>query len=105
MEAAPDWMSPSIIPAPVLARERSVTTWENLPTRLAETLNARTTLRPGEEVLLSGIYEGKHAGGQVENITLIRGGRFPECRECGNRLTYRLVREAPYIYEDPDFTP
>lgn len=52
---------------------------------------------------LSGIYECKHADGQREMITLIRGTRFPHCQDCGKDLTYRLAHEAPYIYEDPDF--
>lgn len=56
-------------------------------------------------MLLSGIYECKHVDGQREMITLIRGSRFPECEQCGGKLSYRLTQEAPYIYEDPDFAP
>ncbi len=66
-------------------------------------LIARISYRPGEEVEISGIYECKHADGQREMITLIRGARFPNCQDCGDRLSYRLEHQAPYIYEDPDF--
>ncbi len=52
---------------------------------------------------ISGIYECKHEDGQRETITLIRGTRFLGCQECGDRVTYRLMHQAPYIYEDPDF--
>ncbi len=56
-------------------------------------------------MLLSGIYECHHGDGQRGTVTLVRGSRFPTCEECENRLTYRLLHEAPYIYEDPDFGP
>jgi hypothetical protein len=66
-------------------------------------LIARTSFRPGEEVILSGIYECKHADGERETLTLVRGSRFPACEQCGSEVTYRLTHAAPYIYEDPDF--
>ncbi len=56
-------------------------------------------------MLLSGIYEGEHAEGEREMITLLRGSRFPSCEKCGNRVSYRLEHAAPYIQEDPDFAP
>lgn len=54
-------------------------------------------------MLLSGIYECKHADGERETLTLVAGSRFPACEQCSSELTYRLLHAAPYIYEDPDF--
>ncbi len=54
-------------------------------------------------MLFSGIYESRHADGTREKLTLLCGTSFPECEECGARVSYRLVRAAPYIHEDPDF--
>lgn len=78
--------------------------WANLPTHRRD-LNERTTYRPGEEVRQSGIYESRHADGARENVTLLRGARFPDCQDCGQNVTYRLKHAAPYIFEDPDFAP
>lgn len=104
METAPDGMPPSIHLGARAGTAAGVKTWEKLPARLRQAfLIARASFRPGEEVLLSGIYECKHADGERTMITLIRGSRFPQCEGCGSQLSYRLTHEAPYIYEDPDF--
>jgi len=52
----------------------------------------------------SGIYGVLHADAEATNdIMLVRGDLFPECRHCGQQVRYRLVRSAPYIFEDRDF--
>jgi hypothetical protein len=52
----------------------------------------------------SGVYGALHLGGEPPNdIMLVKGDLFPECRQCGKQVRYRLIRSAPYIFEDKDF--
>jgi hypothetical protein len=51
----------------------------------------------GQIVPESGIYELTHAGhrGGTREVTLIKGDRFPPCRDCGGvEADYRAVRLA-----------
>jgi hypothetical protein len=34
---------------------------------------------------------------------MIAGDSFPECDTCRDRVRFRLVRTAPYIFQDADF--
>ena len=59
---------------------------------------------PLTEVPESGIYGALHGGSEPPNdIMLVKGDLFPECRQCGQHVRYRLIRGAPYIFEDKDF--
>jgi len=60
---------------------------------------------PGELVEQSGIYEVCHSDGPRETIVLLRGAVFRGCDCCRAQVRYRLVRSAPYIFEDQDFSP
>ena len=58
---------------------------------------------PDEEVPESGIYQVAHASGEMETVVFLRGGVFPECEDCGEKVRYSIVRTAPYIFDDEDF--
>lgn len=34
---------------------------------------------------------------------MIMGNRFPSCEVCNERVRFRIVRTAPYIFQDEDF--
>ena len=57
----------------------------------------------GEIVELSGLYQVRHADDRRESVVLVRGQHFPACTCCSGAVRYRLVRAAPYIFEDDDF--
>jgi hypothetical protein len=53
----------------------------------------------------SGIYRlDCHDNGR-DTAAFLRAHVFPTCEVCGGRARYRLVQAAPYIHEDPDFSP
>ena len=58
---------------------------------------------PAEEVPESGIYELIHECGEQETILFLRAALFPDCEECGEAVRYKIVRTAPYIFQDEDF--
>ena len=59
----------------------------------------------GSRVPESGIYEVIHHGQhrQAHEAVLIGGNLFPRCEGCGEVLRFRLLRTAPYIFQDDDF--
>lgn len=59
----------------------------------------------GEIVPDSGIYEIVHHSEHREphSAILIKGQLFRGCETCGQAVSYRLVRTAPYILHDDDF--
>ena len=61
--------------------------------------------RPGDSVLESGIYEVVHDGQHrsAHEVVMISNDRFPTCDTCMDRVRFRLVRTAPYIFSDEDF--
>jgi hypothetical protein len=59
----------------------------------------------GELVTQSGIYAICHADGRRQTVVLLSGDQFPECDCCGHEVRYRLLRSAPYIFDDEDFAP
>lgn len=63
------------------------------------------TYEPGDLVELSGIYAICHGDGSRHTVALIRGNRFAGCECCGAQVRYRLIRSAPYILDDQDFSP
>lgn len=62
-------------------------------------------MRPGDPVRESGIYEVMHGGDhrQTHEVVMLRGTEFPLCDSCNDKVRFRLVRTAPYIFQDGDF--
>lgn len=65
----------------------------------------RTVFLPGQPVLESGIYEVIHDRNhrQEHEAVMYRSDLFPVCDQCGLRVRFRLIRSAPYIFDDEDF--
>ena len=61
--------------------------------------------RPGDTVRQSGIYEVVHdrAHRDTHEVVMISGDRFPPCETCRDRVRFRMVRSATYIFFDQDF--
>ena len=61
--------------------------------------------RSGEVVRQSGIYEVIHDRDHRETheVVMISAERFPDCETCKEKVRFRLVRTAPYIFQDEDF--
>jgi hypothetical protein len=61
--------------------------------------------RSGEVVRQSGIYEVMHdrAHREAHEVVMISGDRFPDCETCQEKVRFRLIRTAPYIFQDEDF--
>ena len=67
--------------------------------------NDRTFFAAGQVIPESGIYEVLHEGehrARHESV-LVKGDRFPVCDTCEEKVRFRVVRTAPYIFHDPDF--
>ncbi len=63
--------------------------------------------RPGDTIRQSGIYEVMHDREHraTHEAVMIGGERFPDCETCKDKVRFRLVRTAPYIFQDEDFGP
>ncbi len=61
--------------------------------------------RAGETVRQSGIYEVIHDRNHREahDVVMISGELFPDCETCKDKVRFRLIRTAPYIFQDEDF--
>ena len=61
--------------------------------------------RAGETVRQSGIYEVIHDAEHrvAHEVVMIGGESFPDCDTCKEKVRFRLVRTAPYIFQDEDF--
>lgn len=59
---------------------------------------------PGAVVPHSGLYEICHADEGRTTVVFRKDEIFPACRQCGDRVRYKLLRAAPHISEDPDFS-
>lgn len=61
--------------------------------------------RAGDSVCQSGIYEVIHDRDHREahEVVMISGEHFPDCETCKDKVRFRLVRTAPYIFQDEDF--
>lgn len=60
--------------------------------------------QPAEQVPESGVYQVLHYRHRLyHEVTILRGGSFPICSECGNNVRFRLVRSAPLIDADRNF--
>jgi len=59
----------------------------------------------GETVRDTGIYEVIHDGAHrsAHEVVMLNGDAFPACDTCATKVRFRLVRTAPYIFQDADF--
>lgn|SRR5579863_5481926 len=59
----------------------------------------------GEVVRQSGIYEVIHdrEHREAHEVVMISDEKFPDCETCKEKVRFRLVRTAPYIFQDEDF--
>jgi hypothetical protein len=66
-----------------------------------------TVFLPGSPIRQTGIYEVIHDKGHRAAHEAILHGKdlFPSCDQCGQKVRFRLVRTAPYIFDDEDFVP
>jgi hypothetical protein len=60
---------------------------------------------PGQPVPESGIYEVIHekVHRQAHEAVMYRNDPFPVCDQCEKRVRFKLIRSAPYIFDDEDF--
>ena len=61
--------------------------------------------RAGESVRETGIYEVLHDGEHrsAHEVVMLQADTFPPCDSCEDRVRFRLIRTAPYIFQDEDF--
>lgn len=61
--------------------------------------------KAGDIVPESGIYETIHEHGHrgPHEVVMINADLFPTCETCADRVRFRLIRSAPYIFDDMDF--
>ena len=59
----------------------------------------------GSTVRETGIYEvvHDHAHREAHEVVMLNGDSFPPCDTCEMSVRFRLVRTAPYIFQDEDF--
>lgn len=60
---------------------------------------------PGDPIPETGIYEVIHDRGHRASHEVVMHGQdvFPACDQCDTRVRFKLVRTAPYIFDDEDF--
>jgi hypothetical protein len=60
---------------------------------------------PGQAVPETGIYEVIHDREHRVAHEVVMHGKdlFPPCDQCDLRVRFKLIRTAPYIFEDEDF--
>ena len=60
---------------------------------------------PGEPVPETGIYEVIHDRDHRTSHEVVMHGQdlFPACDQCDARVRFKLIRTAPYIFDDEDF--
>ena len=64
-----------------------------------------TLFSAGETVRETGIYEVIHdrEHRSAHEVVMLSGDAFPACDTCRQQVRFRLVRTAPYIFQDEDF--
>ena len=66
---------------------------------------ADEVFQPADPVPESGVYQVQHYRHRLyHEVTICRGGNFPLCSECGTNVRFRLVRTAPPIELDRNFS-
>lgn len=68
-------------------------------------LRHTTVFLPGTPIPETGIYEVIHdKNHRVAHEAVLHGkDLFPTCDQCNEKVRFRLVRTAPYIFDDEDF--
>lgn len=61
--------------------------------------------KPGDPVKETGIYEVMHERGHrtAHEAVMLANDAFPTCDTCHDKVRFRLLRTAPYIFDDDDF--
>jgi hypothetical protein len=69
--------------------------------------NEGETFNSGDVVRHTGIYEVLHDGHHrtAHEVVMHVGDLFPACDSCDERVKFRVIRTAPYIFDDEDFEP
>ena len=59
--------------------------------------------RPGDRADATGIYRAVHLRHRMPHeLTVLEGETFPNCKRCGEKVTFELVRAAPRVKGDVD---
>lgn len=68
-------------------------------------LSEKARFKAGDVIPESGIYETVHENAHrgVHEVVMIKGDLFPPCDTCAERVRFKLIRSAPYIFNDEDF--
>lgn len=66
--------------------------------------DANETLSSGDFARHSGLYRLEHDSHEVETEVFVRKGTsLPACDDCGQPVTFILVKKVEHIEDDPDF--
>ncbi len=78
-----------------------------MPAREESSSSGESLVRTGEKLPGSGIYEAVHEYAEKQSVKIVgvSGEIAPRCDHCGRKVKWRLVYEAPHIFEDEDFGP
>lgn len=97
-------------PVPVVGRKQVVHLRDkegphSRPSRSRHERQEGPRFRPGDPVQETGIYEVVHDREHraAHEAVMLANDRFPACDTCFERVRFRLVRTAPYIFDDDDF--
>ncbi len=76
------------------------------PQKAGDQLDDSDLYRPHETSVQSGIYAVLHDTEHRRRhlVIVIAGETFPECEICKQHVRYGLVRSAPYVFHDDDFS-
>jgi hypothetical protein len=98
---------PTIVPGSRTYRTISAKGDSKGPSRNSTRQPHGRIFRPGDIIGDSGIYEVIHdqAHRTAHEVVMISKDPFPACDTCLDRVRFRLVRTAPYIFQDLDFDP
>lgn len=68
-------------------------------------LSEKPHFKAGDVIPESGIYETVHENlhRAAHEVVMIKSDLFPQCDTCADRVRFRLIRSAPYIFSDEDF--
>jgi hypothetical protein len=75
------------------------------PSRSRHTRDDGPRYQPGDPIKETGIYEVIHDRDHrtAHEAVMLANDKFPACDTCFERVRFRLVRTAPYIFDDADF--
>jgi hypothetical protein len=60
--------------------------------------------RPGDRVLVSGLYRVVHTSHRAPHGVLVfRGEELPTCRSCKRDVTFTLITAVEHVTHDMDF--